>query len=128
MAAAALVALADRDHRLSELVTRDRVLSRLGELKPVSVRDAVETCRAQGLDAADIGRLPDPNLTQPAAFIGGELDPVRNFAPGIDMYEFAAMACDDFRGTTIVDGAGHWVQQEAPAATNAALDDFVTGL
>jgi tellurite resistance protein TerB len=43
MAAAALVALADRDHRLSELVTRDRVLSRLGELKPVSVRDAVET-------------------------------------------------------------------------------------
>ena len=43
MAASAMVALADRDHRLSELVTRDRVLSRLGELQPVSIRNAVET-------------------------------------------------------------------------------------
>ena len=84
--------------------------------------------RAQPLDAADIGQLPDPNLKQPAAFIGGELDPVRNFAPGIDMYDFAAMACDDYRGTTIIDGAGHWVQQEAPEATNAALDAFVADL
>jgi tellurite resistance protein len=42
MAGAALVALADRDHRLSELVTRDRVLARLAELQPVSTRDAVE--------------------------------------------------------------------------------------
>ena len=42
MAGAALVALADRDPRLSELVTRDRVLARLAELQPVSTRDAVE--------------------------------------------------------------------------------------
>lgn len=84
--------------------------------------------RAQGLDADDIGQLPDPNLTQPAAFIGGSLDPVRNFAPGMDLFEFASVACDDFRGATIIEGAGHWVQQEAPAETNAALDRFVEGL
>ncbi len=42
MAGAALVAMADRDQRLSELVTRDRVLARLAELQPVNVRDAVE--------------------------------------------------------------------------------------
>jgi len=84
--------------------------------------------RAQGLDAADIGQLPNPNLSQPAAFIGGALDPVRNFAPGMDMYDFAAFACDDFRGSTVIDGAGHWVQQEAPAATNQALDAFLVDL
>lgn len=84
--------------------------------------------RAQPLDAADIGQLPNPNLTQPAAFIGGELDPVRNFAPGMDLYEFASVACDDFRGSTIIDGSGHWIQQEAPDATNAALDAFIATL
>ena len=84
--------------------------------------------RAQTLDAEDIGNLPDPNLTQPAAFIGGELDPVRNFAPGVDLYDFAPAACDDFRGSTLVPGAGHWVQQEAPDVTNEALDEFIAGL
>lgn len=42
MAGAALVAMADRDQRLSELVTRDQVLERLGELQPVNTRDAVD--------------------------------------------------------------------------------------
>ena len=40
MAGAALVAMADRDQRLSELVTRDRVLARLAELQPVNIREA----------------------------------------------------------------------------------------
>ena len=84
--------------------------------------------RAQPLDAEQIGQMPDPNIKQPAAFIGGEHDMVRKFVEGIDTYEFAAMACDDYRGTTIIDGAGHWVQQEAPEAVNAALETFLNGL
>lgn len=89
---------------------------------------ALHRYRAQPLDAQELGSLPDPNLKQPAAFIGGEFDPVRSFAEGVDTFDFAAMACDDFRGTTIIDGAGHWVQQEAPDATNAALEAFFTSL
>jgi pimeloyl-ACP methyl ester carboxylesterase len=84
--------------------------------------------RAQGLDAADIGQIEGGDLEQPAAFIGGEKDPVRQFMPGLDLFDFAPNHCKDFRGTTVVPGAGHWVQQEAPAATNAALDDFLDGL
>jgi pimeloyl-ACP methyl ester carboxylesterase len=84
--------------------------------------------RAQPLDAEQIGQMPDPNLKQPAAFIGGEHDVVRKFVEGIDSYQFAAMACDDYRGTTIIDGAGHWVQQEAPEAVNTALETFLNGL
>jgi pimeloyl-ACP methyl ester carboxylesterase len=64
----------------------------------------------------------------PTCFIGGEKDPVRNFVPGMDMYEMAGAACDDFRGATIIPGVGHWVQQEAPEATNAALDKFLADL
>lgn len=84
--------------------------------------------RAQPLDAAELGTLPDANLKQPAAFIGGELDVVRAFSEGVDPFEFAGLACDDFRGTTIVPGAGHWVQQEEPEQVNAALDAFLAAL
>lgn len=84
--------------------------------------------RAQGIDAEQIGPLPDGELIQPAAFIGGQFDGVRRFVPGLDLYELAGNHCTDFRGTTIVPGVGHWVQQEAPAAVNAALDAFIDGL
>lgn len=86
--------------------------------------------RAHQFDADQLGSQtsPGPNIVQPAAFIGGELDPVRNFTPGVDYFGVAGAACDDFRGSTIVPNAGHWVQQEAPAATNAALDEFVASL
>ena len=91
-------------------------------------RGPLNRYRAQNLDAADLGSLPDPELNQPATFIGGEFDAVRNFMPGMDLFEYAAMACTDFRGSTIIPGAGHWVQQEAPDATNAALASFIDSL
>ena len=53
---------------------------------------------------------------------------VRRFVPGVDTFELAGAACLDFRGSTIVEGAGHWVQQEAPGATNTALTAFVNSL
>ena len=84
--------------------------------------------RAQPIDAEELGSLPDPNVKQPATFIGGALDMVRYFVEGVDTYDFAAMACDDYRGTTLVEGAGHWVQQEAPDAVNTALSRFFEAL
>ena len=85
--------------------------------------------RAQDLDAADIGHLDDDGvLTQPAAFVGGAEDAVRQFIPGLDLFDMAPNSCGDYRGTTIVDGAGHWVQQERPAETNAAIDAFLQTL
>jgi len=85
--------------------------------------------RAQGLDADEIGSLPNgARLTHPAAFVAGALDGVRDFMPGLDLFDFAPVFCTDFRGSTIIPGVGHWVQQEAPEATNAALDAFVDTL
>ena len=84
--------------------------------------------RAQDLDQAERGPFADKLITQPAIFIGGSLDPVRNFLPDVDIFAEAGMSCDDFRGATIINGIGHWVQQEAPHATNAALMNFVEGL
>jgi pimeloyl-ACP methyl ester carboxylesterase len=39
--------------------------------------------------------------------------------------EAMAGALPDFVGMTLVEGAGHWVQQERPDETNAALLRFL---
>ena len=84
--------------------------------------------RAQQLDTKQLVDHRGKKLEQPSCLIAGERDAVRNFIPGIDLYENAAAGCSDYRGTTIIEAAGHWVQQEAPAETNAALDQFLQGL
>lgn len=83
--------------------------------------------RAQGIDSEQLGSQAEPpkEIQQPATFIGGEHDPVRKFVVGVDLFDDPGANCADFRGATIVPAAGHWVQQEAPEATNAALDEFV---
>jgi pimeloyl-ACP methyl ester carboxylesterase len=63
-------------------------------------------------------------IEQPAMFLTGELDPVRNFMPAEAMNGWVT----DLRAEIVVDGAGHWVQQQAPEAVNAALLDFLRGL
>lgn len=91
-------------------------------------RGPLNRYRAQDIDFEEAKSLRGQHIKQPAAFIAGTRDPVRHFVPGVDVYAVAGAACDDFRGTTLIEGAGHWVQQEAPEATNAALSTFVSGL
>ena len=66
----------------------------------------------------DAGRLPGPRIR----------------AGGLEISVTGAMG-DESREhnprvgpSTIIDGVGHWVQQEAPAETNAALERFLEGL
>ena len=84
--------------------------------------------RALALDAAESVDIIGAPVTQPSCFIAGERDPVRAFIPGIDSYADPGAACTDFRGSTIVPGAGHWVHQERPAETNAVLLAFLQSL
>ena len=77
-----------------------------------------------GANADVIGAAVD----QPSCFIAGERDLVRAMVPGVDSFADPGSGCTDFRGSTIIPGAGHWVQQEAPAETNAALDAFLATL
>jgi pimeloyl-ACP methyl ester carboxylesterase len=91
-------------------------------------RGPLNRYRAQDLDFDEAVPLRGQRITQPAAFIAGSRDPVRFFAPGMDLFATAGAGCDDFRGTTLIEDAGHWVQQEAPDATNAALSAFVDDL
>jgi pimeloyl-ACP methyl ester carboxylesterase len=73
-------------------------------------------------------RVRSATLEQPAAFIAGSLDPVLGFLPGVDLVARMREHVSDLRLVRIIDGAGHWVQQERPAEVNAALLEFLGGL
>lgn len=91
-------------------------------------RGPLNRYRAQHIDFEELEEFKGAKITRPACFIAGERDPVRHFVPGIDLYERAGDHLADFRGSTIIPAIGHWVQQEAPEATNRALETFVRGL
>lgn len=66
----------------------------------------------------------DRRIEQPALFLTGSRDPVRQFAPAEAMDGWVT----DLRASVVVVGAGHWVNQERPDEVNAALLDFLAGL
>lgn len=69
-------------------------------------------------------QLADAKVTMPSRFIGGRLDPVLLMSsPALQ-----EGIVTDHRGDVLVDGAGHWVQQEAPDEVNQALLTFLDGL
>ncbi|MCU1648419.1 MAG: Chloride peroxidase [Nocardia sp.] len=64
--------------------------------------------------------LADVKISQPSLFIAGSTDPVIRFTPLAKM----PAVLTDLRGSVILEGAGHWIQQQRPTAVNAALIDF----
>jgi pimeloyl-ACP methyl ester carboxylesterase len=68
--------------------------------------------------------LEGRRVEQPALFLTGERDPVAAFAPAALMEGHVT----DLRASVVVEGAGHWVNQERPDAVNAALLEFLDGL
>jgi epoxide hydrolase A/B len=91
-------------------------------------RGPLNRYRAQGIDFQELAEFADKPVTQPSYFVAGERDAVRAFVPGMDLYANPGAGCTDFRGSVILPGIGHWVQQEAPAETNVALERFLAGL
>ena len=96
--------------------------------KAGGLRGPINRYRAQGIDAEESGPIRGRQIEQPACFIAGSKDICRSFVSGMDLYQNVDGGCDDFRGATIIDDIGHWVQQEAPEETNEALAVFVDGL
>ncbi|HEX7323309.1 MAG TPA: alpha/beta hydrolase [Mycobacterium sp.] len=71
--------------------------------------------------------MADPvvaTITVPALFIGGTKDPVLGFTRRDRATE---LVTGPYR-EVMIEGAGHWLQQERPDEVNAALLEFLTGL
>jgi pimeloyl-ACP methyl ester carboxylesterase len=66
--------------------------------------------------------LPAPAV--PCAFIGGTRDGV--IAARLDTIDEGHAVLPAYRGSVLIEGAGHWTQQERPDEFNAALLDLLT--
>jgi pimeloyl-ACP methyl ester carboxylesterase len=63
-------------------------------------------------------------IDQPALFIAGTNDAVITGSLGARALEDMDSVVPDLKRKLLIEGAGHWIQQERPAEVNAALIDF----
>jgi pimeloyl-ACP methyl ester carboxylesterase len=100
----------------------------VGEFERSGFRGPLNRYRTAELDFAQQEPIANLKIEQPAAFIAGSLDPVLSFVPGLDLIERMREQVSDLRLVRIIDGAGHWIQQERPDEVNAALLEFLKTL
>jgi pimeloyl-ACP methyl ester carboxylesterase len=74
--------------------------------------------------SGELKAFSERTIDVPAMFIAGAKDWGTHQAPGA-LERMAGEICTRYRGTHLVEGAGHWVQQERPDEVNALLEDFL---
>lgn len=79
-----------------------------------------------GLDAAELQVFSGRTIDVPAIFVGGSSDwGVYQNPDAIE--RMRQSACSHFEGCHLIDGAGHWVQQEQPAKVAELVFKFLQG-
>ncbi|MEV0322866.1 alpha/beta fold hydrolase [Streptomyces sp. NPDC050658] len=63
-------------------------------------------------------------IAQPSLFITGSKDPVARYMPAGALDRVLT----DLRGHVVIDGGGHWIQQQRPDEVDAALLEFLADL
>jgi pimeloyl-ACP methyl ester carboxylesterase len=65
------------------------------------------------------------SIRQAALFIAGSEDPVITSGSGASALEALPLTVPGLRRRVIIEGAGHFIQQERPGLVNQALLDFL---
>ena len=80
-----------------------------------------------GIGVAEVQLFAGQTIDQPSMFISGASDWGTYQSPG-SFERMQEVACTDMRAVHLVDGAGHWVQQEQADTTSRLLLEFLGGL
>ena len=81
-------------------------------------------CRTSGAFDAELEMFHGRTIDVPSCFISGKSDWGPYQRSG-DPEQTLRKACTQFRGCHLVDGAGHWVQQEQPGEVSRLLLQFL---
>jgi pimeloyl-ACP methyl ester carboxylesterase len=77
--------------------------------------------------AAELEVYSGRTIDVPACFIAGKSDWGTYQTPGAFERMQSAAVCSDWRGAHLIEGAGHWVQQEQPEEVTRLLLGFLKG-
>ncbi|WP_245765560.1 alpha/beta fold hydrolase [Nonomuraea jiangxiensis] len=87
---------------------------------------ALNRYRNMDRDWEDLAGFNGAPIKQPSLFIGGSLDASTTWmADAIDAYP---AALPGLVSSHLLDGCGHWIQQERPDEVNQLLTDWLTAL
>jgi pimeloyl-ACP methyl ester carboxylesterase len=91
-------------------------------------RGPLNRYRNHDRDFAYLKQFAGRKIEQPALFIGGSKDPAFNLAGRGDPIAKMREEMSDLRGADVLEGCGHWTQQERPAEVNARLIPWLKSL
>jgi len=81
-------------------------------------------CGTRGVNTPDLEVFAGRRIEVPSCFIAGKQDWGIHQRPGA-IEAMQTTACADMRGCHLIEGAGHWVQQERPDEVNRLLLQFL---
>ncbi|MFE6176882.1 alpha/beta fold hydrolase [Streptomyces sp. NPDC056464] len=97
-----------------------------GEFERTGMTGALNRYRNMDRDWADLADHAGAPVTQPSLFLGGSLD--ASTAWLADAIEAYPTTLPGLLSSHVLDGCGHWVQEERPEETNRLLIDWLAAL
>jgi pimeloyl-ACP methyl ester carboxylesterase len=85
-------------------------------------------CMTSGYDQNQLKVFSGMTIKCPATFISGANDWGNQLEPGSLHKMGTKNVCEDWRGWELIDGAGHWVQEEQPEKVVEAILKFLDGV
>ncbi|MEE2879527.1 MAG: alpha/beta hydrolase [Pseudomonadota bacterium] len=120
-------------HRLPEpdmplpWLTEEDVAYYASQFEQSGFRGPLNRYRNHERDHAFLTALDDLKIYQPSLFIGGTRDLVLKTFPG-DPVELMKPNLPGLQGAHLLEGCGHWTQQERPDEVNTLLTDWLKQL
>lgn len=112
--------------RLPGWLSEDELDFYAGEFERTGLSGALHRYRNMDRDWEDLAGFDGAPITQPSLFIGGALDASTTWmAHAIKAYP---ATLPGLSASHVLDGCGHWLQQERPDETNRLLTDWLAAL
>jgi pimeloyl-ACP methyl ester carboxylesterase len=125
---AGLLAATEDPPSLPDWLPAEALAYAVGEFKRTGFRGGLNWYRNLRRNWELGGPWRGQPIRQPSLFIAGSRDGVLRFPAAQAQLDAYPKTLPGLRGSHILEGAGHWVQQERPGEVNKLLIDFLKGL